>query len=190
MSVILSIWLNYNPKSCRNQSDKLLQRLLRYYTGSGNSLKILRTNNGKPFVEASISFSYTHSHGVYAYCFTKSGEVGLDIEKINIQRRFLSIASRFFHQHELDTLKKLPPSKQSAFFYQLWTAKEALCKYYGATLWPYLKENILPFMQYNMNQAVIHAEKPIIYCISDINGFSVSLAVKEPVKQVFVNRIV
>ncbi|WP_395374064.1 4'-phosphopantetheinyl transferase family protein [Marinicella sp. W31] len=189
MSDVLKIWVHYNPTECRDQSAQVLQKLLMHYTNSHQPLKIMRTEKGKPFVHEAIEFSYSHSRGVYVYCFSDSSSVGVDIEKIDTQRPCLKLARRYFHKQELMQLEKLPAQARTQLFFRLWTAKEALCKYEGGVLWSYLGVNLLS--QVNDMPSALHQQFAGIrfYPVLRFNGFSFTVAIKRDVKNCVINRL-
>ena len=189
MSDVLKIWVHYNPTECRDQSAQVLQKLLMYYTRSDQPLKILRTQQGKPYVRESVEFSYSHSRGVYAYCFSDAGAVGVDIEKIDTQRPCMKLARRYFHAQELEQLEKLPEQAQTDLFFRLWTAKEALCKYAGGVLWSYLGVNLWPQVE---NLQPLSEQEFIglrLYPVLRFAGFSFTVAIKKDIKNCVINRL-
>ena len=189
MSDVLKIWVHYNPTECREKSTQVLQNLLMHYTNSDKPLKILRTEHGKPYVQEAVEFSYSHSHGVYAYCFTHEDSIGIDIEKIQTSRPCLKLAQRYFHSEEYTYLSNLPEDTRQQVFFHLWTAKEALCKYEGGVLWSYLKVNLLA----QINEGV--AEKKLLdsgvwlHPLLRFHGFSFTVAIKKNIKTCVINRL-
>lgn len=90
--------------------------------------KILRTANGKPYVEGDpLYFSLSHSRdrAVIAIC---DRPVGVDLEFYDEQRKFSHILSRFTERERREI------GSSAAYFYANWTAKEAFIKMRGGTL--------------------------------------------------------
>ena len=89
--------------------------------GGVHTPKILRTPNGKPYLDGNaLYFSVTNTKGLTAIAVSRQ-EVGLDAE--------------FRNQRRLDALQaRLTPLEREEDFFELWTAKEAYIKYRGETL--------------------------------------------------------
>jgi 4'-phosphopantetheinyl transferase len=83
---------------------------------------------------ATLSFNISHSDGVIVIAFSAEGRVGVDIESIDITRRSIDLAKRYFSPAEYLALVKLPIEEQEQRFFDLWTLKEAFVKACGAGL--------------------------------------------------------
>ena len=66
--------------------------------------------------------------------FAKTGDVGVDIERINQTANWKLIADAFFPQEEAVWLDSLPPDARATNFFRLWTVKEAIVKALGSGL--------------------------------------------------------
>lgn len=77
--------------------------------------------------------SLSHSDN-YVACAFSAVKVGVDVEEIEANFIFKSTSDFLFSQTEKEDLERLPPSKQSFYFHQLWTLKEAFCKATGLPL--------------------------------------------------------
>ncbi|VAW40931.1 hypothetical protein MNBD_GAMMA01-319 [hydrothermal vent metagenome] len=122
--------------------EKLTENLCHYLDVKPANLNIYRNKNGKPSI-AGIDFSISHSKHIIVQAFTKLGSIGVDVEYRNPNRKHLQIAQRYFHHNEYQYLKSLPLADMITSFYNLWTAKEAVCKAQGGRLWYYLADNYL-----------------------------------------------
>jgi 4'-phosphopantetheinyl transferase len=102
-------------------------------------LIIERTNTGKPNLVTSeevstIQFYMTHSEDIVCYIISKVSEVGIDIEFINPNFDWYSIAKLYFTTPEMSLLESLPDDEQVKTFFTLWTRKEAFLKVTGKGL--------------------------------------------------------
>lgn len=77
-------------------------------------------------IDAQISVS--HSRGLIV-CALAQSSIGVDIEQIKPRQRLLSLAEEFMSKAEFQALLALGKgSSQNTYFYQLWSAKEAVFK--------------------------------------------------------------
>jgi len=81
-----------------------------------------------------LSFNISHSDGVIVIALVADGQTGVDIESINIKRRSVDLAQRYFSPAEYSAMLKLPRNEQEQRFFDLWTLKEAFVKACGAGL--------------------------------------------------------
>ncbi len=150
---------------------KLTENLAHYLDIEPAELNIQRNKNGKPEIQG-INFSISHSHNSVVQAFAKTGKIGIDVEHINSTRRHLQIAQRYFHPNEYRYLKAKPPADMIVAFYNLWTAKEAICKAQGGRLWYYLADNYL-----TSNNTMARTVKGLnLFNPSKIPGFSLTIA--------------
>ncbi|MCA9508509.1 MAG: 4'-phosphopantetheinyl transferase superfamily protein [Myxococcales bacterium] len=103
------------------------------------SITIKTTQFGKPFIKKSeneigIKFNVSHSENFVAFAFSKSREVGIDIEEKRALSIFSDIASLVLTKQELRELDVFLPAQQREHFLQLWTKKEAISKLWGLGL--------------------------------------------------------
>lgn len=92
-------------------------------------ISIAKTDNGKPYINGlDINLSVSHSNEYIILAFSKNS-IGVDIEKIQ-SRDYLSLARRYFGEKEVQIIKE----KGLAYFYELWTMKEAYSKLKGVNL--------------------------------------------------------
>jgi len=184
----LILWLNHNPqhdnKKAKKYSDSILHQLLEDACPESASLGIKRTENGKPYIDAPVYFSYSHSRRAYLFGLSKQGEIGLDIECAENPRDFLTLSKRYFHKDEYQQMKALPEQDRGHFFYRLWTRKEAWCKLFGGVLWYYLGRSVLA------DQHTIEEEKTLYFTdLTFIQGFAGAVATVYPVHHVYINTI-
>ena len=91
-----------------------------------NSVKILRTEHGKPYVNGGPYFSVTHTKN-RLYIVFSSQEIGLDAESLARKPRYDTIMKKFSpaEQAEIDCAET---------FLKHWVVKESAVKYLGGTL--------------------------------------------------------
>lgn len=90
--------------------------------------KILRTENGKPYIEGNplfFSVSHSGSRAVIALC---DKPVGVDLERCDAEKNFSHVLARFTEREKEEI------GESAAAFYKNWTAKEAYIKMIGGTL--------------------------------------------------------
>lgn len=184
----LILWLNHNPqhdnKKAKKYSDGILHQLLEDACPESMPIVVKRSENGKPFTDKPICFSYSHSRRAYLYGLSKQGELGLDIECTDKTRDFMTLSKRYFHNDEYHQLKALPEKDRRYFFYRLWTRKEAWCKLFGGVLWYYLGRSVLA------NQFLIESKKTLYFTdLTDIQGYAGAVATMYPIHQVYINTI-
>ncbi len=95
---------------------------------------IIRESGGKPRFERSAAggFSISHSGNLSVALYGCGDKIGVDIEKISLNRDLRGIAKRFFSCDEREYLEER--EYQSEAFYKIWTAKEAIAKSEGEAL--------------------------------------------------------
>ncbi len=91
---------------------------------------------GKPeFADPSpLSFNIAHSEDAIVFGFSKSGPVGIDVEKIKTNFDVLEIARRYFSPAETEALETCSGKDQIRAFYRCWTRKESFIKAKGKGL--------------------------------------------------------
>lgn len=120
----------------------ILRQLLSCYTGlSAKEIEFSYGAKGKPSLanNPELQFNISHSHDIAVFAFTKTHEIGIDIEKFESEYKD-SVAKRFFSAEENSELEKLPLSERAKAFYQIWASKEALIKAIGQGLYIGLDE--------------------------------------------------
>jgi len=184
----IMLWLNHNPqqdnKKAKKYSDGILHQLLTDACPESVPFEIKRGQNGKPATDAPVFFSYSHSRRAYLYGLSKQGEIGLDIERTDKIRDFMTLSKRYFHAQEHQQLKAQKPEDRGLLFYRLWTRKEAWCKLSGGVLWYYLGRSVLE------NQQLIEGNQTLYLTdLTAIQGYAGALATVYPVQQVYMNTI-
>lgn len=100
--------------------------------GIVGSLDIKRGDNGKPyFKDSPYFFNLSHSYD-FSVAVLSDKPVGIDIEHMISKNSLHKIAKRFFSEEEYILYRESGESAEE--FYRIWTAKEAVVKYKGASL--------------------------------------------------------
>jgi len=97
---------------------------------------------------ANLHFSISHSGEYVGVAVSSSSRIGLDLEDASKQRRFEQIAEQFCNPRERQALFLTSPEQDKrAYFYALWTRKEAYLKYHllGIGSTPMGDINFIPF---------------------------------------------
>lgn len=89
---------------------------------------------GKPYLEGSLQFNTSHSHGIAVYAFVYDAFIGIDIEYIRYIPDYEEIFSRFFSNYEKSIFKRIPEDQKLTSFFRCWTLKEAYIKAVGCGL--------------------------------------------------------
>jgi 4'-phosphopantetheinyl transferase len=82
----------------------------------------------------SLSFNVTHAQGMALYAITCNRVIGVDLEYIQRQVEWESVAERFFSPYEVSMLRAVPPHTRHIAFFNCWTRKEAYIKARGMGL--------------------------------------------------------
>lgn len=116
----------YMNKCADLHTDTAIQRLLREHFNVSNA-RILRTENGKPYVDGCPLFvSVSHTNDLLFLVFSDEN-VGLDIESLDRDVLCAPIIKKF-HITEREEITS------AELFLRHWTAKEATVKWLGGTL--------------------------------------------------------
>jgi 4'-phosphopantetheinyl transferase len=109
-----------------------------YLDCPAEALQIRYGETGKPALDSKyrsdIHFNLSHSHGLGVVAVTERRPIGIDIEYIDRNVDWATIANRFFSQDERLQLWRLEPRYQRFAFYRIWTRKEAYLKATGIGL--------------------------------------------------------
>ncbi|HEX5229401.1 MAG TPA: 4'-phosphopantetheinyl transferase superfamily protein [Bryobacteraceae bacterium] len=115
-----------------------LRALLGSYLGIGPAdVRFVYGPHGKPaLAEASntLRFNASNSGDLAACAFTRSCEIGVDVEHHRLVRDFEHIANRFFSPAEAAEVLALPESGKVQGFFNCWTRKESYIKALGGGL--------------------------------------------------------
>ena len=141
--------------SCRASLRMLLSR----YTGAPPDKIVFRYEpEGKPALAgiAGWRFNVSHSRNLAAIAISRYDPIGVDVELIDPDFPRNDVAPDILANDELADLAALPPADQPAYFFQLWTLKEALLKAVG-TGFSIDPRTIRIRLDENLNPAIISA---------------------------------
>lgn len=91
-------------------------------------------SDGRPCLTGSkVYCSISHSGSAVMAGFSQLAPIGVDIEQ-HRPRDFQRLVREYFHPDEYRAFEDIEPEQQSAWFYRLWTRKEAAIKASGEGL--------------------------------------------------------
>jgi 4'-phosphopantetheinyl transferase len=108
----------------------------RYLQVEPREVRFRTAEHGKPELAGAggLYFNLSHTDGTTAIAVTRSGRVGVDVERVRKNLEPVALAARFFSQKESDWLRSQPAERRFAAFFACWTAKEAYIKACGSGL--------------------------------------------------------
>jgi hypothetical protein len=125
-----------------SSEDFIKYILFKYYGYDFEKIDILRTTNGKPYIEdANLNFNISHT-GNYIIAIVRLGcdSVGIDMEMVQYKDRD-KIINRFFQRDEVDYINS--SDDKNLEFYKIWTKKEAFIKKNALNMTYISKINVL-----------------------------------------------
>jgi 4'-phosphopantetheinyl transferase len=142
----LSSWLapQEHARAARFGRDHLRRRYvigratLRWTLGRAldlapDEVPIVRGARGRPGlgVDAGLDFNISHTEGVALIGVTRSGRIGVDVERMERGVNADGLARKFLTQREQATLADLDEDARRRRFLRYWTCKEAMSKATG-----------------------------------------------------------
>lgn len=118
----------------------LLRIILGRYAGiEPRAVRFEQGTQGKPAMRApgagrSVRFSLSHTNGYAVLVFSRTSELGVDIELVRDISDMEQIVERFFSPRDKELFHGLPSAKRKDAFFGWWTRMEALAKATGAGL--------------------------------------------------------
>jgi 4'-phosphopantetheinyl transferase len=118
----------------------ILRQLLGAYLGQPPGELIFEYGpHGKPALRTKpaycwIHFNLSHAENVALYAFSRGRELGIDLERIQLEFPGHEVAEHFFSAGELSELRGLPDKMRAQAFFTCWTGKEAYLKACGRGL--------------------------------------------------------
>lgn len=88
----------------------------------------------EPFAGSGWRFNVSHCEDLAVYAFSRTGEVGIDVEAVREVREADAIAARFFSRRENAAYRAVAPRQRPQAFFTCWTRKEAFVKALGGGL--------------------------------------------------------
>lgn len=105
----------------------------RWVNKSPKTLKIMKNNNGKPYLADYPEFSFNISHtGSFVVIVTgQNCLLGVDIEQCKPRSNLIGLVNKCFAEAEKKHWLRLPEFERLPEFYRFWTRKEAFVKATG-----------------------------------------------------------
>jgi 4'-phosphopantetheinyl transferase len=93
-----------------------------------------RPEIASPSELSSLSFNLAHTEGLIVCACADPGLVGVDAERVRLDKDLLDIADRYFSPTEFASLRAQPPEVRPERFLYYWTLKESYIKAIGTGL--------------------------------------------------------
>ena len=123
-----------------------------YLRRPAHEISFVYGSRGKPaLANGDLQFNLAHSGGLAIIGLTRSGQLGVDVERIRPLEDMMQLVNSFFSPLECQELTALPPEAQQSAFFACWTRKEAYVKAMGDGL-------AMPLDQFDM--PVVSSEPP------------------------------
>ena len=119
------------------RSHTLLRRLLgRYLDEAPAAVRIVRSPNGKPMLpdDSPLTFNMSHSSTLGLFGFTRTGPIGVDVERLRASVDVVSLSERFFTEAESRLIADANGDDRLRYFFTAWVRKEAVVKAVGRGL--------------------------------------------------------
>ncbi len=105
----------------------------RYLVREPQTLGFTYNAYGKPSLAGmpegeGLLFNVSHAGSVALFAITRNLAIGVDVEYIQRQMEWESVAEHFFSPYEVGMLKKVPQNMRHIAFFNCWTRKEAYIK--------------------------------------------------------------
>lgn len=105
-----------------------------YTQNDPSKLEFESALEGKPFFKCTPHLHFNLSHfREFVFIAFSSEPVGFDIENTTRKADFRRLAKRFFDSREMELMNRSTKPEHIAFL-ELWTAKEAILKLFGASI--------------------------------------------------------
>jgi 4'-phosphopantetheinyl transferase len=112
----------------------LVRQVIGSYLGiAPEEVEFAYSSQGKPHLPqgGGLRFNLSHSSKMAAVAVACNYEVGVDIEDLRTLPDRMDLARRYFSPAEVKWLEGVSPDRQTAAFFDCWTAKEAYLKARG-----------------------------------------------------------
>ena len=145
-----------------------------------------------PYEEPNLFFNQSHSAGLAVYAFTRTGDVGIDVEHIHEVADISGIANAYFAPTESIALRILSGENKTKAFFNCWVRKEAVIKATGEGLSQSLDKIDVSPIVYNSGEASsytrVYADGACwyIYDLDIDKAYKAAVTVKQPVERISV----
>ncbi len=102
----------------------------KYLTENPEDIKFKYGEFGKPYynMETELKFNVSHSGNMAVIGFVLNDDIGVDVEEMKSDFEVFDIASNYFSDYEIKSLKEIPIQNHVKGFYRCWTRKESFIK--------------------------------------------------------------
>lgn len=133
--------LSFEPKRHEFIASRAFLRLTlsRYAEVRPEDWKFSSNEYGRPEISGAdqrlgLRFNLSHCHGMIACAVVVGRDIGVDVEDVSRETRFLDIARSVFSESELRELEACSPERRKERFFEYWTLKESYIKARGLGL--------------------------------------------------------
>ncbi|HUD83302.1 MAG TPA: 4'-phosphopantetheinyl transferase superfamily protein [Candidatus Saccharimonadales bacterium] len=137
-----------------------------------------------PFATSGLLFNLAHCEDLALLAVTRSGMIGVDVERVRTLTDADELAARFFSPRECARFRELPRSERPAAFFNIWTRKEAWLKATGDGITDSLDRVEVSFQRgepvrlLNLpDNPVVPADRWQLHDLAPAPGFAAALAV-------------
>jgi 4'-phosphopantetheinyl transferase len=174
------------------QCRSILRILLGRYLAVGpGEICLSASGRGKlylthPSNRLDLRFNLSHSNGMALFGFTRSHEVGVDIEYIQQLTDLSGIAANTLSAGEIAELSALTPEDQLIGFFNGWTRKEAILKATGEGIASGMNQievslaPTTPCRIVSFQGKTVDCSKWSLYHLDSVPGFVGAVAVERP----------
>lgn len=135
----LHLWAMALPRGGRARSESSVRHVLSRYLGvEPGAIGFETGRNGKPSLRSGVAggpaFNASHVDGLCVVAVTMGVEVGVDIERVRVQRDLVQVAETHFANGEAALIRGAGNTEQARLFHEVWTRREACIKGVGGVL--------------------------------------------------------
>lgn len=123
-----------------------------FETRFNDTKKELELYHHNQLLPIKLSLSHSHEMVAVALCMQQQHvfSFGIDLEKTTKLRAFDKLAHHFYHVDEVTLIEqagRLSPKQHAAYFYRIWTLKEALAKTLKRPIAQLLRPNVFELIE-------------------------------------------
>jgi len=130
---------SYEYKSEQNYYHFIISRailrllLAHYLEQDSKNITLIQTQYGKPKINScnTINFNLTHSGEYCLLAFSRSSEIGIDLEYVNQSFKIEQAINHICTVEEIDSWNHFSSLEKNELFYKKWVCVEAFLKAHG-----------------------------------------------------------
>ncbi len=126
-----------DPRPPRASRWELREVLARYLGEEPKAIELTEDSRGKPRLakgSPTLRFNLSHSEALALVVLSGDREVGVDVERIRLERDFVALAERALEDPDVAAVREASEADRAATFYERWTRHEARLKCLGLGL--------------------------------------------------------